>query len=207
MTRHPLLLLLNCLTVALVALLSGCRGFQGGSSAGTPTGGLPSRETVATVPLGQIAGSPTLTTAALSTPNPYEGNAQAIQQGKDLYLKMNCANCHAYTGKGNMGPDLTDTYWRYGGLPIQIYQTLVQGRPQGMPAWGEALPPEDIWKLVAFIQSLGGTVSVKDYLSARQGDRPGETTAPEAQSEAQQAPSTPNVPTGQPARKAGESQR
>ena len=94
---------------------------------------------------------------------PVSDDPQAIEQGKQLYRKMNCAGCHAYTGKGNMGPDLTDTYWRYGGLPIQIYETIRDGRPQGMPAWGAALPPEEIWKLVAYIQSFGGTVAVADY--------------------------------------------
>lgn len=92
---------------------------------------------------------------------------------------MNCAGCHAYNGTGNMGPDLTDAEWRYGGLPIEIYKTIRDGRPQGMPAWGAALPPAEIWKIVAFIQSLGGTVSVKDFEHARQGDQPGEQVAPE----------------------------
>jgi cytochrome c oxidase cbb3-type subunit 3 len=92
---------------------------------------------------------------------------------------MNCAGCHAYNGKGNMGPDLTDTYWRYGGLPVEIYKSIGEGRPQGMPAWGAALPPEDIWKLVAYIESFGGSVSAKDYEHARQGDQPGEQIAPE----------------------------
>ena len=92
-----------------------------------------------------------------------------------------------------MGPDLTDSEWRYGGLPIQVYKTIRDGRPQGMPAWGVALPPGDIWKLVAYIQSLGGTVSPKDYEHARQGDEPGELVAPEAQVEAQLAPPPPEA--------------
>jgi mono/diheme cytochrome c family protein len=54
-----------------------------------------------------------------------------------------------------------------------------------MPAWKRALPPDEIWKLVAYIQSLGGTVSVSNYEHARQGDRPGDLIAPEAQAEAQ----------------------
>jgi cytochrome c oxidase cbb3-type subunit 3 len=117
-------------------------------------------------------------------PNPYEGDPQAIQQGKALYIRMNCAGCHAYSGKGNMGPNLTDTYWRYGGLPIQVYKSIRDGRPEGMPSWGVALPPSDIWKLVAYVQSLGGTVSPKNYAHSRQGDQPGEQVAPEAQSDA-----------------------
>jgi cytochrome c oxidase cbb3-type subunit 3 len=146
---------------------------------------------IASVPLGQVAGAPARGVAALSITNPYEGNLQAIQQGKQLFIKMNCAGCHAYNGTGGMGPDLTDTEWRYGGLPVQIYKTIRDGRPQGMPAWGVALPPDDIWKLVAYVQSFGGTVSPKDYEHAWQGDKPGDQVASEAQADAQLAPAPP----------------
>ena len=79
---------------------------------------------------------------------------QAIAAGHTLFVKMNCAGCHSYTGKGWMGPDLTDTYWRYGGAPDDIYRSIYEGRPQGMPAWGHALPQEEIWQLVHYIRSL-----------------------------------------------------
>jgi cytochrome c oxidase cbb3-type subunit 3 len=182
--------------IAALALLSASSGCKHSQSGGTTTRAVsfPSDDTIGTVPLGQVAGEPARTVAALSISNPYNDNPQAIQQGKQLYIRMNCAGCHAYNGKGNMGPDLTDTEWRYGGLPIQIYETIRDGRPQGMPAWGAALPPDEIWKLVAYIQSLGGTVSVSDYEHARQGDRPGEQVAPEAQVDAQFAPTTPIFP-------------
>jgi cytochrome c oxidase cbb3-type subunit III len=177
----------------LSLLLGACKHSQGGSTTAQAASGLPSEDMIASVPLGQVAGEPSLSVAALSIVNPYQGNAQAIQQGKQLYIKMNCAGCHAYNGKGNMGPDLTDTEWRYGGLPIQVYKTIRDGRPQGMPGWGVSLPPDDIWKLVAYIQSLGGTLSPKDYEHARQGDEPGEQVAPEAQADAQLAPPPPEA--------------
>ena len=173
------------LALAVLAPLCGCRNAQGGSAITQSMSGPPTEEANGAVPLGQFAGAPAETAASLSIENRYEHNPNAIEQGRQLYLKMNCAGCHAYNGKGNMGPDLTDTYWRYGGLPIQIYNTIHDGRPQGMPSWKRALPPDEIWKLVAYIQSLGGTVSVKNYKHARQGDRPGDLIAPEAQAEAQ----------------------
>ena len=128
----------------------------------------------------------------MATANPYgsipHGNIpHTVQQGRQLFVKMNCAGCHAYDGSGNMGPDLTDTYWRYGGLPIQIYKSIQEGRPEGMPSWGDALPPDELWALVAYIQSLGGSVSDSAYNHARQGDQPGERIAPEAQADAQPA--------------------
>lgn len=172
-------------TMALLSLLNACGRSPEGQTASQAMSALPSAALVASVPLGQVAGAPALTVAALSTANPDHANPQAIEQGKQLYIQMNCAGCHAYNGKGNMGPDLTDTEWRYGGLPVQIYQSIFDGRPQGMPSWGAALPSAEIWKLVAYIQSLGGSVAVSDYEHARQGDQPGEQEAPEAQADAQ----------------------
>jgi cytochrome c oxidase cbb3-type subunit 3 len=87
-------------------------------------------------------------------------------------MSMNCAGCHGYDAKGGMGPNLTDTYWRYGGTPERIYESILNGRPKGMPAWGLALPPQHIWQLVAFIQSLGGTVSSGMAQAAAEGNLP-----------------------------------
>lgn len=98
--------------------------------------------------------------------NPLADSPDALEEGRRLYVKMNCAGCHSYTGKGWMGPDLTDGYWRYGGSADQIYKTLYEGRPQGMPAWGRTLPPESLWQLVTYVQSLS--------------KRPGATTPGEA---------------------------
>ena len=52
----------------------------------------------------------------------------------------------------------------------RIYQSILDGRPKGMPAWGVSLPPTDIWQLVAYIQSLGGTVPATSPQAAAEGD-------------------------------------
>jgi cytochrome c oxidase cbb3-type subunit III len=91
--------------------------------------------------------------------NPIAGDPKAVAEGRSLFMAMNCAGCHGYDAKGGMGPDLTDTYWRYGGTPDAVYQTIHDGRPQGMPSWGKALPASSMWALVSYIQSLGGTVA------------------------------------------------
>jgi cytochrome c oxidase cbb3-type subunit 3 len=154
----PMRLVQSAITT-LCLLLCGCGAPEGGSTPAPPTSGLPSASAIAAVPMDHIAGMIDSTTLARSMPNPYAGNVQAIAAGKALYTKMNCAGCHAYNAKGNMGPDLTDTYWRYGGFPIDIYKSIHDGRAQGMPAWGAALPPQEIWKLVAYIQSFGGSLA------------------------------------------------
>lgn len=111
----------------------------------------------AVVPLGFSVGqSPSLNG---DVSNPLADDPNAIQEGKKLFTSMNCAGCHGYSAHGGMGPNLTDTAWRYGGTPIAVYKSIYEGRPQGMPAWGNALPPQTVWLLVAYIQSLGGTFS------------------------------------------------
>lgn len=130
---------------------------------------LPPEGPAARVPLGDLAGS-AQTTLPDNLPNPLESDASAVEEGHRLYDKMNCAGCHGYTAKGGMGPDLTDGHWRYGGTPVQIYKSIYEGRPQGMPAWGRALPQESIWQLTRYIESLGGSFPAGQYHAGLQGD-------------------------------------
>ena len=88
--------------------------------------------------------------------NPYDGKQGAIQEGRFLYVHMNCAYCHGFDGKGGMGPDLTDKAWRYGGSDVDIFNSIYRGRAQGMPAWGAMLPERQIWELAAYVRALGG---------------------------------------------------
>lgn len=121
------------------------------------------------LPSGDLAGAVQSDAGARIT-NPLEGRPEAIASGKALFVQMNCAGCHGYDLGGSMGPNLTDKYWRYGGSPGAIYRSIADGHPQGMPAWRRALPPDQIWKLVAYIQSFGGAIPAGDYRGALQGD-------------------------------------
>jgi cytochrome c oxidase cbb3-type subunit 3 len=95
--------------------------------------------------------------AAVPPEGPYEGNAFGIGQGKQLYQYFNCVGCHAQGG-GGMGPALMDAEWRYGADPAAVYATIHDGRPNGMPAFGGRVPPDQIWQLVAYVRSLSGLV-------------------------------------------------
>jgi mono/diheme cytochrome c family protein len=113
--------------------------------------------------------------------NPLAGQPAAIEAGKVLFVQMNCAGCHGYDLKGGtMAPDLTDRYWRYGGTPAQIYASIANGRPKGMPSWRTALPPGDIWRLVSYIQSQGGTTPPAQFQAGEQGDLAGQPVTPPA---------------------------
>ena len=164
--------------LAPLALLAGCQRAEGGSTVAAAAPAGPGREAIAAIPLGDVVGA--AANSGGSIPNPYAGSAEAVQQGHQLFIQMNCAGCHGYGAKGGMGPNLTDTYWRYGGVPAAIFKSIYEGRPQGMPAWNPALPPQTIWQLVAYIESLGGGYKAEQYAASIQGDRPGENVAAEA---------------------------
>ena len=72
-------------------------------------------------PLGGVAGA-TPAPASAETANPLADDPTAVAEGHKLFMSMNCAGCHGYDAKGGMGPDLTDTYWRYGGTPERLYE-------------------------------------------------------------------------------------
>ena len=83
----------------------------------------------------------------------YEGNAQAIAIGSKLFDWYNCSGCH-FHGAGGIGPAFDDSVWLYGGRLDQIYDSIYQGRPNGMPMWGKILPSSAIWQIAAYVKSL-----------------------------------------------------
>jgi cytochrome c oxidase cbb3-type subunit III len=87
-------------------------------------------------------------------PGPYAGNAVAMVEGRRLFVRFNCSGCHGGRGGGGMGPSLRDQDWIYGSSDSEIFDSIAQGRAHGMPAWGTRLPADQIWKLVAYIDSM-----------------------------------------------------
>jgi len=76
-------------------------------------------------------------------------------EGARLFVAYNCGDCHGAGGSGAMGPSLQDNRWRFGGSDEEIYRSIADGRPEGMPAWGPAIPRAHVLALVAYIQTLG----------------------------------------------------
>jgi cytochrome c oxidase cbb3-type subunit III len=83
--------------------------------------------------------------------NPF---ADAVHEGERYYMAFNCAGCHGGLGGGGIGPPFLVERFIYGSQPANIFQSIVQGRPHGMPAYGGKAPDEVIWKIVAYVQSL-----------------------------------------------------
>jgi cytochrome c oxidase cbb3-type subunit 3 len=103
--------------------------------------------------------------AALRNDSPYEENAYAVNQGKRLYRWYNCIGCHS-NGGGGIGPPLMDSEWKYGGDPASIFQSIMQGRPEGMPSFGGHIPEDQVWQIVAYVRSMSGQLR-KDVAPSR----------------------------------------
>lgn len=90
----------------------------------------------------------------------YANDEHAKTEGKRLYDWYNCAGCH-FHGAGGIGPSLGDNDWIYGGSMQQIYSTIYQGRPNGMPSWGGKLSSTEIWEIAAYVHSQPETYGAK----------------------------------------------
>jgi cytochrome c oxidase cbb3-type subunit 3 len=86
---------------------------------------------------------------------PYQYNAYAVSEGQKLYMSFNCVGCH-FHGGGGIGPPLMDANWIYGSQPQNIHDTIVEGRPNGMPSFRGRIPDYQIWEIVAYVRSMSG---------------------------------------------------
>jgi cytochrome c oxidase cbb3-type subunit 3 len=98
----------------------------------------------------------------------YADNAYHITQGGRLFGQYNCSGCHAHGG-GAIGPALMDDQWRYGGSIDAIHASIIDGRPNGMPAWRGKLTDAQAWQLSAYVLALSGNVRKDAAPSRREG--------------------------------------
>jgi cytochrome c oxidase cbb3-type subunit 3 len=98
----------------------------------------------------------------------YSDNAYAVSEGQKLYMSYNCVGCHA-NGGGGIGPPLMDSNWIYGAEPQNIYATIIQGRPNGMPSFRGKIPDQQVWEIVAYVRSMSGQLR-KDVATGRSDD-------------------------------------
>jgi cytochrome c oxidase cbb3-type subunit 3 len=148
--RHPLVVLL------IAGTLCACEREQRRFSEGPGASQAPNGIALSALQ----PGSPTP-----SQGSPYDDNAYAISQGKQLFEWFNCSGCHAQGG-GAIGPALMDAQWIYGDQPPNIFATIVEGRPNGMPSFRGRIPTQQVWQLVAYVRSLSGQLS-KDAAPSR----------------------------------------
>jgi len=118
-----------------------------------------------------------------------DNRAYETNEGKRLYTQYNCSGCH-FNGGGGIGPPLMDEKWIYGDKPENIYSTIVEGRPNGMPSFRQKIPDNQLQEIVAYVRSMSGQLrkdvaptrndSMNAHRSEQRTERktPQQTTAP-----------------------------
>lgn len=92
-----------------------------------------------------------------TAPPGYREDAASVSAGQSLYENFNCSGCHQQGG-GGIGPALMDDEWIYGSTPLEIFHSISEGRPNGMPAFRGKIPETQLWELVGYVRALGGLV-------------------------------------------------
>jgi cytochrome c oxidase cbb3-type subunit III len=115
--------------------------------------------------------------------NPSEERAYDANEGKRLYSQYNCSGCH-FNGGGGIGPPLMDQKWIYGENSENIYATIVEGRPNGMPSFRQKIPDSQVLQIVAYVRSMSGQLrkdvapTRNDSMNARQSEQRTERKTP-----------------------------
>lgn len=97
-----------------------------------------------------------------------EKSAYDVSEGKRLFTQYNCSGCH-FNGGGGIGPALMDAQWLYGDKFENVYATIVEGRPNGMPSFRQKIPDNQIKELAAYVRSMSGQLR-KDVAPSRSDD-------------------------------------
>jgi cytochrome c oxidase cbb3-type subunit 3 len=100
--------------------------------------------------------------------NPSDNRAVDTNEGKRLFTQYNCSGCH-FNGGGGIGPPLMDEKWIYGDKPENIYSTIVEGRPNGMPSFRQKIPDSQVQQIAAYVKSMSGQLR-KDVAPTRNDD-------------------------------------
>lgn len=84
--------------------------------------------------------------------------ADDLAKGKTIF-DTNCAACHRADGGGQIGPNLTDENWIFGGSIKNVFHTISNGGRdgKGMVAWKATLKPTEIQQVASYVLSLKGT--------------------------------------------------
>ncbi len=144
---------LGAVLVAIALLFMSCKREERRYREPTPSTAASQGITVS----GLHPAQPTSGSTQPNTPvnNPYAESAYGVSEGQKLYNEYNCGGCH-FHGGGGIGPPLMDQDWIYGSEPQNIYATIVEGRPNGMPSFRGKIPDFQVWEIVAYVRSMSG---------------------------------------------------
>ncbi len=88
--------------------------------------------------------------------NPYSGNAEAFERGKELYNE-DCAACHMPDGTGRIGPSLVDedTIYPRVKTDVGMFEVIHSGASGAMQSFAQrGMLQDDMLKVMAYVRSL-----------------------------------------------------
>ena len=103
----------------------------------------------------QSSGSQT-SSGATSSGKPGVANNVAPQSGYSLFHRS-CVTCHGNEGNGfgsRRGPSLKRQEYTYGRTRESVMESIRNGRPKGMPAYGNFFTEEQLEALTSYVLTL-----------------------------------------------------
>ncbi len=83
--------------------------------------------------------------------------AEVLAEGGGLY-QTHCSGCHHSSGRGLIGPNLTDGYWIHGATFADNMRVIENGvLEKGMTAWKNTLSVRQRHAVASYIYTLRGT--------------------------------------------------
>lgn len=102
---------------------------------------------------GQLVAAAALATSLVAPPaRGQEARLSAAEEGRRLWLKLNCYGCHGMDGRGGMGPKVRGEGISFGIIATRIFF----GGPEGMPSYRTQVSDTDVENLAAYIAAMGG---------------------------------------------------
>ena len=116
-----------------------------------------------------VLGSPEAVQAMVAYVRTLGTDAAATASPAQTQYQTLCIACHGPEGRGNVAlgaPDLTDSYWLYGGSDAAIAQSIAKGRNGAMPAHLELLGETRSKLVAAYVYSLNKSQAVHEAANA-----------------------------------------
>ncbi len=88
--------------------------------------------------------------------NPHTTPADVVAGAK--VFRSHCAECHGLKGEGDRGPNLTTGVFFHGSTDADLLRNVSDGIP-GTAMPGVFFSPDQVWQVVAYVQSLSRTGS------------------------------------------------
>jgi putative heme-binding domain-containing protein len=99
--------------------------------------------------------------------NPF--TTPADQAAGARVFRAHCAPCHGARGQGGLGPNLAIGAFFHGGTDADLYRTITEGiAGTAMP--GTFFDGTQVWQIVAYLRTLGGSASDIPRGDARHGE-------------------------------------